>query len=575
MTSLERNPFDEIDLDPIEVKQAYDRNPSKNPFEELEIQESWGKNLLRTLYQVPSGLAKGITYPLDLLHMIGVSDASDPEEIERLKMISEREGIPFDEEKYYDALEQASESFPTQGNIERYIEKKTGAPLTAKTGLQKFINFASTATSFSPKGYTVRGSNIGLPKPVLGTAVASTKEGLTRGLGIPEPISELASFAILKKPPEGSPSLSIGKETKPSGLPTRRYESINKPTEVSSKRISKIDEKVEQDVRSIVDDLRKDSPIENTYNSIKEDASFKSKIGEKFEEVEKLAEKIPDKFSSNEIKKDISSTYVAKESKGITPSEYEKDYRKFMKEFVKETPSKDMSASQLISQYRKNNKSLSDLYEPAKSKAYNRAKKDSILDYNKIIAKTIEKKYPNSEFSELFNFTNKRWTEIKDVEFLDKYLDDLVSGKVNFEKGRKFFNKEYQEPFKRAFGENYPQFEQLMKDLMSTEQARSLIKTADKQGFNEFGKLAMHYLVHPKLAAGKVGFEILKDSLKSLLDKPRLALVWDQGIKAAKKGNFKQAEASFSLIDKELSPKESSVKKYNEYVSKKKNQKQS
>ncbi len=237
-----------------------------------------------------------------------------------------------------------------------------------------------------------------------------------------------------------------------------------------------------------------------------------------------------------------------------------------MNDFQKKTPEKNISAVNLVDQYRKNNKSLGELYEPGKSRAYNRAKKEALLDYNKIIGDTIEKKYPDSAFSDLFKFTNKRWTEIKDAEYIDKFLDDMFTGKVNYEKGKKFFDKSAQEPFKRALGDQYPKFEQLMKDLMTTKQANSLLKIADQKGYKGFLKTGISYLIHPKLAATKIGLDNAKALYQTLLDKPKLTFVWDEGIKAAKKGEFDLAENNFSILDQEIKNtiKKDALKKFNE-----------
>lgn len=563
MTAQYSDPWEQVKLNALDTKEVYDNKPNKDAWDEVEFKESTGKSIIRTLYQIPSGIAQAVSYPLDLIHQIGMSEALDPLEIDRLREISEREGIPFDEEKYREAAEYSQKYFPTQGNIERAIEEQTGAPLTPKTDLQKGIKFASTAGKLAPKDSTLRGLNVGLPKPVIGAGVSGTNE-LLKQTGLPEPLSELASFGVIKQLPQGSPKLNIGKEKKPSGLITRRYESIKNPTEVSKSRFNKINEKVESDFRIISKDLIKESPVEKTYNSLKEDVSFKNSVEDKFSQVEKLSEAIPGTFSSNEIKKSIAEMYQKKESKGITPSEYDLDYNKFMKKFLSETPKKDLTASNLVTQYRKNNGSLRELYEPAQSKAYNRAKKDALLDYNKIIAEKIETQYPESEFSKLFKETNKKWTEIKDSELIDSFIDDLFEGKVNFKEGKRFSDKNYQEPFKRALGDNFPKFEMLMNDLMSTQEASALLKVAGEKGYSDLVQTGIGYLIHPKLAATKVGYQFVKDVYRMLLDKPKLTITWDQGVKALKKGDYAQAEKKLMQVENALNPKKEAVKKYNE-----------
>lgn len=536
------------------------KNPYSSPFQQMaesnKLKESGLKSTVRSVLQIPQGIAE-ITPPglaASAWQLLGMGEVLDPEEIEHIKMVSQREGIPFDEEAYMNAAQQALQSVPTVSNIAREVEERTGLPLEAKTKLQKGIRLASSAGKAAPGSLSQKGvSSITAP------AVKLTLERL----GVPEPLADLGGFGIGVGAGSKTPSISIGKSTKPSGLTTRRYENLKKETPVSPSRLKRINESVENDFRNITESIVKESPVEKTYNALKEDLSFKEKIGDQFKEVEKLAESLPESFSSKEFKVDLAKTLKEKTSKGISPSEYDVDYQNFMKNFLKETPKKDISAFDLVSQYRKNNKALSELYEPGKSRAFNRAKKDAILDYNKVIAESIEKKYPQSEFGELFKVSNKRWTEIKDSELLDKFMDDMFNGKINFEKGKKFFNKDAQESFKRAFGkENYPKFEMLMKDLMSTEKANSLLKAAESKGFGDLAKTAATYLIHPKLAYTRFGVDAVKGMYKSLLDKPKLSIIWDEGIKAMEKGDFAKAESRFNILDSQLSPKENAVKKF-------------
>ncbi len=191
--------FDEFELDPIEQKREYNNNKKRDVFDEEEIDEGWGTTVLRYLSQPLTGWAQGFTYPLDLLKMLGEADIYDPEDLERLERISEREGIPFDKEAYYRAAEEASNLFPNQSNLERIIEEQTGYPLEAKTRGQKALKFAGTAGKFSPKGYTLKGLNTPLNRPILGAGVSAANEGL-KELGVAERFSEPLSFLALKRP---------------------------------------------------------------------------------------------------------------------------------------------------------------------------------------------------------------------------------------------------------------------------------------------------------------------------------------------------------------------------------------
>jgi hypothetical protein len=533
-------------------------------------EESTLSNAFRTLYQIPSGIAQAVTYPADLISMIAAGESLDPEEIEHIKMVSERAGIPFDEEKYREAVQTAQGTFPTQSNIEQAIEERTGAPLTPKTRLQKGLKFASTAGKIAPTPSTFRGLNTALPKTAIGAGLGAIKE-TGQELGLPEPVAELGSFLALKQLPKGSPSVSIGKQRGPGGLPERRYEKLTSETQVSANRHDIINKKIEKDFKEISDKLIQESPISETYNALEKDASFQQKVDDTFREVESLADEISGSFSSEEIKRGIAKKYQAKESKGITPTEAEKDYNKFMKGYLKEIPSKNLTARQLVDQYRKNNKSLGEIYESGKSVGFNNAKKDSLLDYNRALAEIIEEKYPNTEFSNLFKDTNKKWTEIYDSQYMNKVIDDIFKEGVNFDKGRKFFTQRSREVFTRALGkENMPHFERLMKDFMSKEKVHGLLKRAKDLGFSDFVKMGATYLVEPHIAIAKFAYGNTKRALQTLLDKPQLSIIWDEGIQAAKKGDFKTAQTKIAQVDQivkaSTEQRDQAMKKFNEKV---------
>ncbi len=547
------------------MSDAFDRfegrdSESGDAFDKLPIpKEPWYENLSRYASGAATGYASATPLGIasNLSNLLALGDVNDPEEMERIREISEREGIPFDEEKYMQAGQSALSSFPTPSNIARQTEEATGLPLTAKTRGQKALEFAISTTKLSPSGATLRPLNTSLPKPVLGAGVTAAKEGLQQA-GLPEPLSELASFGILKMPPQGSPSISIGKSTKPSGLTERRFESVTSPTDVSKSRLDKINSTVESDFKNITDKIIQNSPVKKTYNIMKEDAGFKATIQELFPEVEALAEQISGKFSSDEVKKAIAKQYQIKESSAITPGEYDKSYGKFMRQFLKNTPSKELSAKDLVKQYRANNKELGEYFKPGESKGLNRARKDALLDYNRTLADIIESKYPDSEFGNLFKFTNKRWAEINDVQTINKFVDDLFDGKIRYDKSAKFLEKEGADfAFKRALGEEgYQNFKQLNKDLMTQQQAYKHLKMAESKGYGDLAKTGMAYLLHPKLAIAKISAETAINAAKGIyigvLDKPQLTVVWDDGLKALKQGRYAEAESKFSTLKKSL-----------------------
>ncbi len=246
---------------------------------------------------------------------------------------------------------------------------------------------------------------------------------------------------------------------------------------------------------------------------------------------------------------------MSKQGTGYTPSEREEHYKDISTKLLKKTPVKDITASDLVTQYRKNNEEYGQTWESGHSLAYNLAKRDVISDHNRAIAEMIEEKYPDSEFSKLFKESNKEWKEIMDVESINHFMDEIFEGKINHKKAMRFFeDKRLKQSMKRALGDQgYKDFEQLVKDLTSTETPYKMLKVGQKEGFFEgLGKTAIAFVIHPNVATLKVGWDILSktyDGLKTLmLDKPQYMVVWNRGIQNLKKGNFAEAEKAFEEV---------------------------
>ncbi len=507
-------------------------------------QDTLGKKAARYLFQIPQALATKKTWPLNLIQQIGVGEALNelnelqerlPELKKKFPHLNWPESI--DTQKYLENLQAASSAFPTVQNVARGIEEKTGIPLEAQTKGQKLLNLGATAASFRPGGI--------VPKATAGIVAPGVALGAEE-LGLPEGPSEfLGLLAGGGTPvPRGQPKL------KPSGLPERGFEKLKKPTKVSPARLEKINEAVEGDVRKLTQNFLQDS---KTYQALKEDSAFKSKITDVFDKVHDLAAKIDKPIPSQSLRSAFRKQ-IKQDYKGISLDEFEKNYFSDVRKIDKALPLHEMTAEQLVDQYRKNNKSLRELLEPGKSRAANRAKTESILAYNRAIADTIEKEFPNSELNNLFKFSNKRWAEIKDSEAIDAFMDDLFKGKINYKKGAQFFERERMaEPFKRLMGENnYKQFQTLMGDLMSSEKAMSLIKKAESQGFKDVAKAAAHWIVHPSLAKASAALQITKGGMQALLDKPQYIVKWRSALQNMKKGHFEEAIKEFNELNKAL-----------------------
>jgi predicted GNAT family acetyltransferase len=528
-------------------------------------EEPWWKNVARTALQIPKGIAQAKPYGIvtGLMSMLGTGEALDPEEIDHIKMISEREGIPFDEEKYMQAVQGASEAFPTVENIARGIEHATGLPLEANTWLQKFVNFASMAGKLAPEGSTLGipgtkiSANVGLPKPILGVGVAGAKE-LLEQTGLPEPISELASFGVLRQPPKGAAQLQIGKKTKPSGLPERGFEDLKSTRKVSEAKISKLNEKLETDFKTLSDQIIKESPIGETAKELANNPAFKEESRALLDQAQIIADELHTPVKTSDIKKEIIDS-ISGRKKGFAQSEYEKSYAKYIHELASEVEGAEASAGQLVEQYRKNNRTLDEFYEPGSSKAVNRAKRDATLDANRAITRVMEKNYPDSVLVPVFKEGNARWSKIMDAEMVDKFVSEIFKDGVDFQKMNKFLeSKGYAQSFKRALGEDgYKAFRSVVNDMAFSKTAYNKMKVMKgKSGLEVTAETMLPYFINPKLGAVATGKKLAQGAYRSLinymLDKPKFTIRWKKAIDTLKEGKMSQAAKQFEALHGEL-----------------------
>ena len=161
-----------------------------------EEEESLPKSIARTALQVPLGISQAITYPLDVIKLVGEGNAlSDLDEI--LEKVPENEREQF-RNKYLETLAGSSEYFPTQGNLESYIEEKTGLPLVPKTKIQKLIRLGASAGKFASGGAISKGS-----AAVTAPAVSASAQFA----GAPESVADMLGLGVSQLPSMGAKSL--------------------------------------------------------------------------------------------------------------------------------------------------------------------------------------------------------------------------------------------------------------------------------------------------------------------------------------------------------------------------------
>ena len=193
-----------------------------------ESSEGFLNSATRTAAQPLIGALK-VTQPgliLSGLQLWGVGESlSALEDLEdnlpRLKKLFPDMNIPekIDREKYFQALEDATNTFPTVGNIVKGIENVTGLPLEAKTNLQKDLQVLGMGSKIG-KGSVAQ-------RLVTGAKAASYNR-IMQDSGVPESAAEILAITAAQKDipniftnkkqlkPQKSPPL-LGEESPPPG----------------------------------------------------------------------------------------------------------------------------------------------------------------------------------------------------------------------------------------------------------------------------------------------------------------------------------------------------------------------
>lgn len=540
----------------VKEKESFAHELGEGFAEEFEALADVVKKIpgIRTLLQAPIGYANATPYGIvtNLMQMIGTGEALSEDSIDELDRAHQRLGIPFDREGYIQGVQNVSAKFPTPSNLARMAGEEIGVETEPQNFVERALRVAGGGAGFSKGG--------AVPKAVGGGTSAVAYGALEAG-GVPEPISELVALGVGPVGASGVGELKLPKiETKkaPSGLTKLGFENIKEKTEISPKKLEKINTKVEKEFKDLSEKIFETSPIKDIREALKEGPAFKESASEAFLEVEAIADQLPNKIPTKNVKKQLVDNVIKEKGTGFLPSEKEATHKRFIKQFLEDTPEGEITAADLVTQYRKNNAALKEVYEPGQSFAHNQAKRQALTDYNRAIADVIESEFPNSEFSKLFKESNAQWAKIMDAEAINTFTDQLFDGKIQFKKGSEFFDKAgMTKSFERALGkEGFKDYKQLMNDLMSKEKTMGLLKAAQDKGFfQKATETGLAFWFNPWVGKGKVALDVGKGIWKSatqmMLDKPQLIVKWDKGIQALKKGDFAKAETIMKELQSE------------------------
>jgi hypothetical protein len=315
---------------------------------------------------------------------------------------------------------------------------------------------------------------------------------------------------------------------------------------------------IREDFDNATNKIKETSPVNTIENAVKENPNFVNELESEFEKVNKIAEYIPTQTPKKVLRQKLMEKIDKSTIKGLSESEYEVEKNKFFKSNIKKIQDGNFKAVDLIDQYRKNNKELSQYYDPGRSYAYNRAKKDALLLYNEGLSDIITSKYPETNLGELFKETNNKYSQLMDYRAINEFTESLFKEKIDYNKARKFFdNENIRRPFERGLGkQGFEDFKTVMKDMLSTESGFKQLKIAESKGWLDLANNAKFFIFGPKIGSAKTIYSIGKDLYKEFMDlsltNPKYMRDYRFGYENLKNGNFEAASKTFSQLKKDV-----------------------
>lgn len=413
------------------------------------------------------------------------------------------------------------------------FKETTGGRLEPQTAVERIIAKAAGAAG--------EGLPIGLPFGIGGAG--GLAEGIAKELGATEEQQALAGVGGMgaKGLLKFRPKLVKVPKVKPSGMPVRKFEKLKKPTRVFRSTAEKAIRETEGDFRKLTSDLQ--NKTNRSYRAMTEDPTFKAQVSDIFEQVEKGAAKLKDPVSTQNLANQLHGEMRKTRQRGISQSDTEITKQSQLTKFFIDTKGRKFTATQLLDQFRKNNEQLSKLYPYGEKALENIGKREALEAYNRAIANTIQEQFPKTEFADLFKFTNNRWSEIKKIETVDKYIDAVFKGdKINFRLAEKVLTDPKQAGrLKNAIGkQSFAEFKQIHKDLLSREQA---LKMLNAKGFSvdDIPKKALYFLIKPKTTAVFIGKDLVERVWRTALTNPQQMRKWRMGASLFKRGHVKEA----------------------------------
>lgn len=539
---------------PVYTREGYQLPPSDDPFADSAKQAGFGA--LRGAGGAPGNL-------LDLVVRGG-------------SWVANKLGAPEEITQQAGNLTKQLFNLPTTQDInQKFVD--SGINPYAQTGIGRVVGQGAEAVA--------NAAALGVPGAAIPAIGLGGSTGQTiRELGLPEWLATGADLIISADPRNLAKNI-FRPAASSSGLPQRGFAKVTSPTKVSEGTKRAIVQNLEDDFKQVSNRIL---GTQESVQAIRNNPGYRQQLNQDFEKVQTLAAQIPENINTKEIQASFNNQVKTQPYRGYADSEFEKAFQRQSKAVdrsfgvtpettrtstlldqygkpIKQTipaTGKEVPVSNVVEQYRKNNQQLTEYFEPGKSGAVNRAKKAALLEHNKAITNTLEKKFPNSEFVNTFKKSNANFEKLMQYEYVDEQIGKAFGdSKINFKQLEKQLdNTAFQRNLKGLVGEGVQkEYNGLIREFISLQDPYKLLRAARKKGLAEnIITFAAPYLFGPKIGATGTVIKGLVFGVnavrQALLRNPRIIKDWRQGIINFKKGNYPAAIRAFQEVERQSQP---------------------
>jgi hypothetical protein len=554
-----------------------------------EAQEWEWWDLAKDLIVQPAlGAAGAYTWPADILKIGMVGEALS--DIDELEEAFKKEGKPFDKTKYIQEVAKTSQFIPTQELLEDTFTEKTGLSLEPKSpfgkGINKFFRLAALARG---RGF---GKEVLKKAAKAGAVGVGTTEAL-KAAGANETAAEITgdigsgfSNALKKSPKVFSKEIAeLEKTATKHALPFPEY-LTKEATELAGPKITEGRRAALQKNLGMSSEEAINKVIEGKLPVSKlrqQGADLEVLYNDAYDKSINLAKQNKTKASTQDIIGDIDSEIARIKKNAPSPSDADRaaiDILQTEKQRLSKAPPKvknpilgpngqpvnppsdkripkEASAEELIKQVKNYNSNVKQLYKRPEFSGREDAVRGAYAFLNNSIRNTIES-HAGSDVRNSMKAADSLFGEVAKLDRVEGMVSKaFANGDYNPKKLNQLLNSKQGLIVRRELGDQaVNEIRDIAKYGERAINATNQLAKSGKYAFEigEWGPLAGFMLAKmPKTAGVLLAAKPMANNIRGyLLTNPASRTVYKDILKNAANGSFKNMQADFAKIEKEI-----------------------